>query len=77
MGHHENHTEVSHSSYKSYLIGFVLSVILTAIPFGLVMTEACAYSLRPRYRLLCIYITSYTWIHRQGNARQSCLSCLP
>ncbi|WP_407315196.1 cytochrome o ubiquinol oxidase subunit IV [Pseudomonas sp. nanlin1] len=27
----------SHGSYKSYVIGFVLSVILTAIPFGLVM----------------------------------------
>lgn len=27
----------SHASVKSYLVGFVLSVILTAIPFGLVM----------------------------------------
>ena len=27
----------SHASIKSYVIGFVLSVILTAIPFGLVM----------------------------------------
>ncbi len=27
----------SHGSYKSYIIGFVLSVILTAIPFALVM----------------------------------------
>ena len=27
----------SHASVKSYMIGFVLSVILTAIPFGLVM----------------------------------------
>ncbi len=27
----------SHASAKSYMIGFVLSVILTAIPFGLVM----------------------------------------
>lgn len=36
-GHHEHHAETSHSSYKSYFIGFVLSVILTAIPFGLVM----------------------------------------
>ena len=29
----------SHASVKSYLIGFVLSVILTAIPFGLVMQQ--------------------------------------
>jgi cytochrome o ubiquinol oxidase operon protein cyoD len=27
----------SHATVKSYLIGFVLSIILTAIPFGLVM----------------------------------------
>lgn len=30
----------SHGSVKSYLIGFVLSVILTAIPFWMVMTGA-------------------------------------
>ena len=29
----------SHASVKSYMIGFVLSVILTAIPFGLVMDQ--------------------------------------
>ncbi|MEG0883925.1 MAG: cytochrome o ubiquinol oxidase subunit IV [Janthinobacterium sp.] len=32
--HHDNH---DHGSLKSYAIGFILSVILTAIPFGLVM----------------------------------------
>ena len=30
----------SHASVKSYLIGFVLSVVLTAIPFGMVMDKA-------------------------------------
>jgi cytochrome o ubiquinol oxidase operon protein cyoD len=29
----------SHASVKSYMIGFVLSIILTAIPFGLVMDQ--------------------------------------
>ena len=29
----------SHASVKSYMVGFVLSVILTAIPFGLVMDQ--------------------------------------
>ena len=28
----------SHASVKSYLIGFVLSIILTALPFGIVMS---------------------------------------
>ena len=32
---HEGH---NHGSFKGYMIGFVLSVILTAIPFALVMT---------------------------------------
>ncbi len=35
--HHGHGHEASHGSLKSYMIGFVLSVILTAIPFGLVM----------------------------------------
>ena len=29
-----------HGTYRSYLIGFVLSVVLTAIPFAVVMTGA-------------------------------------
>ena len=35
MSHHD---EAAHGSVKSYLIGFVLSVVLTVIPFWLVMT---------------------------------------
>ena len=33
---HDSH-DSSHGSVKSYAIGFILSVILTVIPFGLVM----------------------------------------
>ncbi len=35
-GHSHGH-EAAHGTFKSYMIGFVLSVILTAIPFWLVM----------------------------------------
>jgi cytochrome o ubiquinol oxidase operon protein cyoD len=35
--HHEESGAGYHASYKGYLMGFVLSVILTAIPFWLVM----------------------------------------
>ncbi|RCW72776.1 cytochrome o ubiquinol oxidase subunit IV [Pseudorhodoferax soli] len=41
-GHHhdDHHGDVGpHSSMREYVIGFVLSVILTAIPFWLVMTN--------------------------------------
>lgn len=34
-----SHGQSSHGSKKSYIIGFILSVILTIIPFGLVMGE--------------------------------------
>jgi cytochrome o ubiquinol oxidase operon protein cyoD len=34
---HNGHDDAGHGSVKSYGIGFILSVILTLIPFGLVM----------------------------------------
>jgi cytochrome o ubiquinol oxidase operon protein cyoD len=42
-GHHDDHGhggDGHHGSLKDYAIGFILSVILTAIPFYLVMTKA-------------------------------------
>ncbi|EZP51761.1 MULTISPECIES: cytochrome o ubiquinol oxidase subunit IV [Sphingomonas] len=39
---HGHSSEGAHGSRKDYLIGFVLSVILTAIPFGLVMSGVIA-----------------------------------
>ncbi|SQI43350.1 Cytochrome o ubiquinol oxidase protein CyoD [Leminorella richardii] len=41
---HTDASGASHGTVKSYLIGFVLSVILTAIPFWMVMTGAAAPS---------------------------------
>src|ERR1035437_680125 len=34
---HSDHAGASHGSYRSYLIGFAISIILTLISFGLVM----------------------------------------
>ncbi|AUH52513.1 cytochrome o ubiquinol oxidase subunit IV [Chromobacterium sp. ATCC 53434] len=34
------HEQANHGSVKSYIVGFVLSVILTAIPFWMVMGGA-------------------------------------
>ena len=39
---HLNHETTSHGSMKGYLTGFGLSVVLTAIPFWLVMSGAFA-----------------------------------
>jgi cytochrome o ubiquinol oxidase operon protein cyoD len=38
-GHDDGHFTGSHGSLKDYTIGFILSVILTAIPFWLVMAK--------------------------------------
>lgn len=35
--HEHGHMHADHGSFKSYMTGFVLAVILTAIPFALVM----------------------------------------
>jgi cytochrome o ubiquinol oxidase operon protein cyoD len=37
MGNNHSAGGASHGSAKSYMTGFILSVILTVIPFGLVM----------------------------------------
>ncbi|MBZ9662645.1 cytochrome o ubiquinol oxidase subunit IV [Mesorhizobium sp. ESP-6-4] len=39
-GHDRTHGGAAHGSLRGYLIGFVLSVILTAIPFWMIMTGA-------------------------------------
>lgn len=41
---HDHHDDHAHGTLKSYTIGFVLSVILTAIPFWLVMNDVIADS---------------------------------
>lgn len=45
VDHHDDHQhgdDHDHGSFKTYMIGFLLSVVLTAIPFWLVMSEALA-----------------------------------
>ena len=43
-GPHVEHDEAAHGSMRDYVTGFVLSVILTAIPFWLVMNGVIASS---------------------------------
>jgi cytochrome o ubiquinol oxidase operon protein cyoD len=37
--HHDHHDDGPHSTFSGYMVGFVLSIILTAIPFWLVMAK--------------------------------------
>lgn len=41
-GHDDPHGGAAHGSRRGYLTGFILSVVLTAIPFALVMSGAIA-----------------------------------
>ena len=43
-GEHGNGASHSHSTFKGYMTGFVLAVILTAIPFWLVMGKVFDHS---------------------------------
>jgi cytochrome o ubiquinol oxidase operon protein cyoD len=38
MSHDHHSSDASHGNMKQYTIGFILSIILTIIPFGMVMT---------------------------------------
>ncbi len=49
-----DHEQAGHGTFKSYMTGFVLSVILTAIPFWLVMDHIIADS-----RLLALVIMGF------------------
>ncbi|MBH2904019.1 cytochrome o ubiquinol oxidase subunit IV [Serratia ureilytica] len=47
MSHSSHETSpggASHGSVKSYLIGFILSIILTVIPFAMVMNGTASHS---------------------------------
>ncbi|MEL0612389.1 cytochrome o ubiquinol oxidase subunit IV [Marinomonas arenicola] len=51
----------THGSVKSYLTGFVLSVILTAIPFWMVMTEA--FDKGPTYITIILLAIVQIFVH--------------
>ncbi|MBD9472495.1 cytochrome o ubiquinol oxidase subunit IV [Achromobacter sp. ACM01] len=42
--HHDDDDGVAHGTFKSYMTGFVLAAILTAIPFWLVMNQVFSQS---------------------------------
>ncbi|HXA47492.1 MAG TPA: cytochrome o ubiquinol oxidase subunit IV [Burkholderiaceae bacterium] len=52
--HHGDHTHADHGTLKSYAIGFLLAVILTVIPFWLVMGHVIAKSSTAGFVLLAL-----------------------
>jgi cytochrome o ubiquinol oxidase subunit IV len=53
----------SHASVKSYMIGFVLSIILTAIPFGLVMDRTHGFSASTILAAILVFAVVQVFVH--------------
>lgn len=56
MNHSVNQHGAAHGSVTSYMIGFVLSIILTAIPFWLVMNHNMPHSITFNIVILCAVV---------------------
>ncbi|MFE0584712.1 cytochrome o ubiquinol oxidase subunit IV [Pantoea vagans] len=56
MSHSVNEHGASHGSVKSYMIGFILSIILTAIPFWMVMDGNASHGTILGVVLVCAII---------------------
>ena len=67
-GHDDHHDDGPHSTLSGYMTGFILSIILTAIPFWLVMAKVIAdrntavlvLAPLPSCRSWCTWCTSCT-----------------
>jgi cytochrome o ubiquinol oxidase operon protein cyoD len=53
----------SHASVKSYMIGFVLSIILTAIPFGLVMDQTHGFRAGTLLAAILVFAVVQVFVH--------------
>ncbi|MEE1926040.1 cytochrome o ubiquinol oxidase subunit IV [Pseudomonas sp. 148P] len=76
------HDEANHGSVKSYGIGFILSVILTVIPFYLVMNPSLPKDMTLlviiAFAVIQIVVHLYYFLHLDGSkaARSSVTSFL-
>jgi cytochrome o ubiquinol oxidase operon protein cyoD len=64
----------AHGSVKEYVIGFILSVVLTAIPFGIVMVGGLGEALSIALILLCavaqIMVQLVFFLHMNTSSEQ-------
>ena len=70
---HDSHN-ASHGSVKSYAIGFILSVILTIIPFGLVMyptlPKATTLAIVLLFAVIQVVVHLYYFLHLDRSQAQ-------
>ena len=72
--HTHSHGGAAHGSVKEYVIGLILSIVLTAIPFGLVMSGALGEALTIAVILLCavgqVLVQLIFFLHMNGSSEQ-------
>lgn len=56
MSHSVNEHGAAHGSVKSYMIGFIVSIILTAIPFWMVMEHVASHSTTMAVIVICAVV---------------------
>lgn len=81
MGASTDHSQVehghggeAHGSVKEYVIGLILSIVLTAIPFGLVMSGSLGETLTVAIIMLCavgqMLVQLIFFLHMNGSSEQ-------
>jgi len=70
-----NHGGGAHGSVKEYVLGLILSIVLTAIPFGLVMSGTLGEVLTITIILLCavgqVLVQLIFFLHMNGSSEQA------
>ena len=65
----------AHGSVREYVIGLMLSIVLTAIPFGLVMSGAASETLSITLILLCaaaqVMVQLIFFLHMNASSEQA------
>ncbi|SFN37219.1 cytochrome bo3 quinol oxidase subunit 4 [Izhakiella capsodis] len=56
MSHSVSEHGASHGSVKSYIVGFILSIILTAIPFWMVMEGSASHAVIIGVVVICALV---------------------
>lgn len=72
--HDTTHGGEAHGSVKEYVIGLLLSIVLTVIPFGMVMSGAFSGSLTLAVVLIClvaqVMVQLVFFLHMNGSSEQ-------
>lgn len=73
-GAHTEHSGADHGSLKSYAIGFFLSVILTVIPFGLLMhpifAQPVTLAIVVAFAVVQIFVHLVFFLHMNRSSEQ-------